>query len=77
MRPAASSCIARGLYLPALVTNSRRRSSAAAKLHKYSQTTGRLRLHASPSNGQQPTNDEVNATSVVSLPQAFVASESI
>ncbi len=77
MRPAASSCIASGRCLPALVTNSHRRRSAAAKLNKYSQTTGRLHLHASPSNGQQPTNDEVIATSVVSLPRAFVASQSI
>ncbi|DBB01224.1 hypothetical protein WJX77_012314 [Trebouxia sp. C0004] len=58
MRPAAFSCIASGRCLPALVVNSHHRRSAAAKLHKYSQTTGRLRLHASPSNGQQPTNDE-------------------
>lgn len=58
MRPVASSCIVSGRSLPALVTNSNRRRFAAAKLHKYSQTTGRLCLHASPSNGQQPTNDE-------------------
>ena len=76
MRPAAFSCIASGRCLPALVTSSHRRRFAAATLHKYSQTTGRLRLHATPSNGQQPTNDEVNATSVVSLPRAFAASES-
>lgn len=76
MRPAAFNCIASGRCLPALVTSSHRRRSAPAKLQKYSQSAGRPRLHATPSNGQQPTNDEVNATSVVSLPGASAASES-